>query len=242
MNEIHVPYIPNLQTLTSCEIDDVLSALSVCGDVDCVNWQTYPAHPETTLRLAHSDTMLFVRFDVKGNGLRAMHTHDMEHVNEDSCVEFFVATADGTHYYNIEFNCMGVCNASRRISKTEDVHRLTADELQQVVRYSSIGQEWTPLTTFEPFDNQNGEYAWSLTIGIPMRWLGVTEQMLTHPVPLRANFYKCGDLTSEPHYLSWNPITSPLPNFHLPASFGKLIIDSNNPQDPQVSNYYSHYS
>ncbi len=42
---------------------------------------------------------------------------------------------------------------------------------------------------------------------------------------LHGNFYKCGDLTSEPHYLSWAPVTFEHPNFHLPAFFGNLILE-----------------
>ena len=35
----------------------------------------------------------------------------------------------------------------------------------------------------------------------------------------RANFYKCGDRTSHPHWGSWAPVDSPRPNFHRPDSF-----------------------
>ena len=33
----------------------------------------------------------------------------------------------------------------------------------------------------------------------------------------RMNLYKCGDDLSHPHFLSWQPIEAPKPNFHLPA-------------------------
>jgi hypothetical protein len=39
----------------------------------------------------------------------------------------------------------------------------------------------------------------------------------------RGNFYKCGDKTSHPHWLSWAPVTSL--NFHLPACFGTLTLE-----------------
>ncbi|MEW6750677.1 MAG: carbohydrate-binding family 9-like protein [Candidatus Latescibacterota bacterium] len=35
----------------------------------------------------------------------------------------------------------------------------------------------------------------------------------------RANFYKCGDHTSHPHWGSWAPVATPRPNFHQPDSF-----------------------
>jgi hypothetical protein len=41
----------------------------------------------------------------------------------------------------------------------------------------------------------------------------------------RANFYKCGDKTSHPHWLTWAPVEFPKPNFHLPGFFGMLIFE-----------------
>jgi len=43
----------------------------------------------------------------------------------------------------------------------------------------------------------------------------------------RANFYKCGDKLSRPHWLTWAPIINPTPGsgFHTPSSFGTLIFD-----------------
>ena len=229
-----VPYMPHLQTLTIKEVADVLASLPPCGEIDCVNWsERFPVHPRTALRLAHTGEMLWVRFDVEGMGLRAMHTADLEHVNEDSCVEFFVTNAQGTRYFNFEFNCMGVCNASHRISKAEDVHRLTPEELQSVVRWSSLmgGGEGEPALIV-PFDKREGNYTWSLTVGIPLLMLGVTRENISditrnmsgQPITLRGNFYKCGDLTMEPHYLSWSPIAFERPNFHLPEFFGELLL------------------
>lgn len=237
---MHIPYLPNLQPLAISDVADVLAAMSPCGRIDCVNWSdSFPAHPATFLHLAHTGTMLFVRFDVKGRGLRAMHTCDLEHVNEDSCVEFFVTNADQSRYFNFEFNCIGVCNASHRISKSEDVHRLTPDELQSILRHSSVNSAPQPQSTlpiFAPFDLRDGDYCWALTVGIPLSLLDITPTMLNQPVTLRGNFYKCGDLTSEPHYLSWAPITFEHPNFHLPAFFGTLILEPINTGETKQQN------
>ena len=37
-----------------------------------------------------------------------------------------------------------------------------------------------------------------------------------------ANFYKCADKTSHPHWVSWSPVTAK--NFHLPQCFGALVF------------------
>jgi len=44
-------------------------------------------------------------------------------------------------------------------------------------------------------------------------------------VTWRANFYKCADSTSHPHWLTWSPVDHPTPHFHLPAFFGTLEFE-----------------
>ena len=36
---------------------------------------------------------------------------------------------------------------------------------------------------------------------------------------------KCGDDTAVPHFLSWNPIGAPRPNFHTPEYFGEIHFE-----------------
>ncbi|MDE6137165.1 MAG: hypothetical protein K2F97_06800, partial [Muribaculaceae bacterium] len=57
---------------------------------------------------------------------------------------------------------------------------------------------------------------------IPLDLIGVHYE--GKPVEMRGNFYKCASATSQPHYLSWNPIDTPEPDFHRPEFFGKLIL------------------
>ena len=40
----------------------------------------------------------------------------------------------------------------------------------------------------------------------------------------RANFYKCGDKTSHPHWGSWAPVNTEQPNFHTPECFRPIIF------------------
>ncbi len=44
-------------------------------------------------------------------------------------------------------------------------------------------------------------------------------------VTWKANFYKCADKTSYPHWLTWNPVDHPSPNFHLPQYFGAIVFE-----------------
>ena len=44
-------------------------------------------------------------------------------------------------------------------------------------------------------------------------------------VTWRANFYKCADDSSHPHWLTWSPVDFPKPQFHLPEFFGVLKFE-----------------
>lgn len=197
-------YLPELSELSLAKIDAVLAAAPVAGEIDTLNWvEQYPAAPRTTFTLAHTDEMLYVRYEVKGEVPLATKTNDLELVNEDACVEIFIGDADNTHYWNFEFNPAGVCNASHRKERKVDVVRLNAEQLASIQRY---GQQLCAAH-------------WTLLVGIP---LALIDLDLTRERARRANLYKCGDKTPMKHYASWNPIEAEAPAFHLPEFFGEI--------------------
>ena len=197
-------YSPELSSLSLAKIDVAMAAMPISGNIDTLNWvEQYPAAPETTFTLAHTDEMLYVRFEVKGEVPLATKTEDLQLVNEDACVEIFIGDADNTHYWNFEFNPAGVCNASHRKERKVDVVRLNAEQLQSIKR----------------FPVQLCAAHWSLLVGIPFALIDLD---LTHEHARRVNLYKCGDKTAMKHYASWNPINAPAPAFHLPEFFGEI--------------------
>ena len=40
-----------------------------------------------------------------------------------------------------------------------------------------------------------------------------------------ANFYKCGQDGDNPHFITWNKVETPKPDFHRPEFFGTVIVD-----------------
>ncbi len=197
-------YLPELAGQTLAKIDDILANTPVAGEIDQLNWvEQYPAAPQTTFSIVHTDEMLYVRYEVKGEVPLATKTNDLELVNEDACVEIFIGDKDNTHYWNFEFNPAGVCNASHRKERKVDVVRLNAEQLASIQRY---GQQLCAAH-------------WTLLIGIP---LSLIELDLTQEHCRRANLYKCGDKTAMKHYASWNPIEAEAPAFHLPEYFGEI--------------------
>ena len=204
MKTVKSTYLQHLVGKSLVQIDAVLAAMPVSGKIDTLNWQEqYPTAPDAIFTLAHTDEMLYVRYEVKGEVPLATKTNDLELVNEDACVEIFIGNADNTRYWNFEFNPAGVCNASNRKERKVDVVRLNPEQLDSIQRY--------PV--------QLCAAHWSLLIGIPF---SLIELDLTSERARRANLYKCGDKTSMKHYASWNPITAPAPAFHLPEFFGEI--------------------
>lgn len=197
-------YLPELSGFSLAKIDAALAAASVAGEIDTLNWvEQYPVAPRTTFTIAHTNEMLYVRYEVKGEVPLATKTNDLELVNEDACVEIFIGDADNTHYWNFEFNPAGVCNASHRKERKVDVVRLNAEQLASIQRY---GQQLCAAH-------------WTLLVGIP---LALIDLDLTRERARRANLYKCGDKTPMKHYASWNPIEAEAPAFHLPEFFGEI--------------------
>lgn len=197
-------YKTDWQGLSLAMIDKQMSAMPIAGMIDSLNWKNlYPVVPLTTFVLAHTDEMLYVRFDVKGEVPLSTKTKDLEPVNEDACVEIFIGDEDNTHYWNFEFNPAGVCNASHRKERKVDVVRLNPEQLASIKRY---GQQLCAAH-------------WTLLVGIP---LSLIELDLAHEHARRANLYKCGDKTAMKHYASWNPIDAEAPAFHMPEFFGEI--------------------
>lgn len=218
--QLRIPFRPDCGGLTLQQADALLAAQPAALLIDTVNWADYPYRPYAAVSAAYTWEYLYLHFCVEEEGVRAVYARDLEPVNEDACVEFFVANAEGTRYWNFEFNCIGCCNASERISKTEGVRRLSDDERQAIGRYASLGGQ--------PFGTRAGLQRWTLGVRIPLPLLHILPAMLTGgsaPLVLRGNFYKCGDKTLCPHYLSWAPVASPVPAFHRPDCFAQLVFD-----------------
>lgn len=209
MKKVCAIYKAEWKDKSLAQVDALMAAMPASGKIDTLNWkEQYPVAPETRFTLAYTDEMLLVRYEVKGELPLARHSQDLEGVHEDACVELFIANEANTHYWNLEFNAAGVCNASYRKSKKEDVVRLNAAQLSSIKRYAV----------------QLCAAHWSLLVGIPLSLICLTS---AHGARRRANLYKCGDKTAIKHYASWNPIEAEAPAFHLPEYFGEIQFVDN---------------
>jgi hypothetical protein len=89
--------------------------------------------------------------------------------------------------------------------------------LESVKRYPSLGNE--------SFDKKQGDFKWNLLVVIPATayWQSGLESF--NGIKANANLYKCGDNLTTPHFLSWNPIHTEKPDFHVPQYFGELDFE-----------------
>ena len=79
---------------------------------------------------------------------------------------------------------------------------------------------------FQPNATRTAD-GWKITYQIPFCFINQFFPGFS-PAPgktFRANFFKCGDLTVQEHYLSWNKVTSETPDFHRTCDFGLLEFE-----------------
>lgn len=184
--------------------------------IDKVNWpEEWPEKPEVTVEVRNDHEYLYLHYHVQGEQLRAVTTEDQGPVWEDSCVEFFCQVPGEQHYMNFETNCIGAMVASRRLGRAEDVQPLPPEEMALIGRRCTYPRE--------AFAEKDGLFRWEVELRIPLRLI-FRNRAPQFPQKLQVNFYKCADKTKRPHFVSWQPIDLPQPNFHCPEFFGEIIL------------------
>lgn len=152
----------------------------------------------------------FVRLEADEPCPRAVFETRDDPVYNDSCMEFFFQPfADDERYINFEINPNGAFLCAVGKGRSDRVF------LRE-------------LSGCDPVVNANiGSDGWSAELFIP-------EQLISDVFSksfsvadtdfIRANFYKCGDLTEQPHYSSLFPVETVTPDFHRPEYFQKILF------------------
>lgn len=181
--------------------------------IACNNWpEAFPYSPRAEFRIAHNGKELFLKFSVSEQYTMAKTACDNGEVWTDSCVEFFIAP-DNSGYYNFEFNCIGKALLGFRKERPNATHG-TPEIMQSIKRLPTLGTQ--------VFDEKNGNNTWELTVAIPITSLFKHTLESWSGLKAAANVYKCGDNLSHPHYLSWKPIDTPTPDFHVARCFSEI--------------------
>jgi hypothetical protein len=198
------------------DLDEVSVALDKQNDklqINTLNWKGYEYKPDVKLTIAYGEKEIFLKYYVTEDYFKAEKTESNQMVCEDSCVEFFVSPENDGIYYNLEFNGIGTILLGTGTGRA-DSKRADPAIISRIRRKSTVGDK--------PVKEKKGKFEWSITIAIPV------DVFFHHKIgdlkgkTFRANFYKCGDMLSVPHYVTWNPVGTENPDYHQPEYFGML--------------------
>lgn len=184
------------------------------------DWSTVPAVElrntgwlgETAVRawaqLCRDDECLWVRMEAEESPVRAALTEPLDEVYNDSCLEFFLAPdpAD-SRYLNFEFNPLGNVYLGFGSTRPTRVRQIVSDKDE--------------LFRPQPFLTERG---WGIVYRIPFGFIRNYFPNFQPRGEIAGNFYKCGDMTPQPHYLSWMEMHTNTPDFHRRQDFGVLCF------------------
>ena len=160
-------------------------------------------------QVCYDENALYVRLSAVEENIRAELTGPLDEICEDSCLEFFFCPIAGDkRYFNIECNLNG-CLYLGFGPNVDDLVRLIPENPDIVPEAKRI------------------EGGWETVYSIPYSFIRKFFPEFS-PVPgysIRANFYKCGDKTEQPHYLAWNPVPYQRCPFHNPEAFGAVHFE-----------------
>lgn len=202
--------------LTGRTLDEVFATIAP-EKIACGNWcAEFPDAPETEFRAFHTGDKLYMRFDVRENLTFARHAVDNGDVWTDSACEFYFSF-DGKSYYTVEMNCIGYMLAAYYPEPRKNVIRAGEEILSQVERISTLGRE--------AFGIREGDNSWSLTMVLPTSICHQHDLKSWDGLKITANLYKCGNRPEQPHFISWQPVPTPKPDFHSPQFFKTIVFE-----------------
>ena len=79
-------------------------------------------------------------------------------------------------------------------------------------------------SSLKPAVNKDSNIGWELTLSIPNNAFQYHQFKTLKGQNCRGNFYKCGDDLPQPHFVVWNNIETPEPDYHRPEFFGSIAF------------------
>ncbi|MCQ2378636.1 MAG: carbohydrate-binding family 9-like protein [Victivallaceae bacterium] len=173
--------------------------------------------PGVRVKMLYDDKAIAGIFRVEDRYVVGRTTGDQQPVCQDSCVEFFVHPAGDPRYYNFEMSCTGNLLLYHITDcRGEIFDKMPQRELDRIVRKSSLPRRVEPEIA-DPV-------TWEMSFYIPVDFF-VRNSRISPALAgqvWRANFTKCADDSSHPHWLTWVPLSRR--DFHLPLEFGEIIF------------------
>lgn len=190
---------------------------------DAPDWSAIPSLPidqvhkadtapvRAWAQAAYNGSSLFIRLRAEETDIRMEESGPLAKTWEDSCLEFFFRPLEtDPRYINLETIPSGAYFMGIGTGKP-DVMRLIPQRPENA------------LQTKVAFFDGGWEVSYELSYDF-IRRLFPAFAPKSGDV-LRANFYKCGDKTPQPHWLSWSRVEADPLDFHTPQYFGTLIFE-----------------
>lgn len=212
MQKLTVPRILASADLSHTELGILVDEKGALQSISNANWEAFPYKPDVHFRILHTGNEICLKFYVQEKYIRAVETRTNGDVYKDSTVEFFVSF-DKKNYYNLEFSCIGTIHLGYGSGRHTRKH-ISPAIAEQITAISTLGNQ--------PFDEKAGSFSWEILLRIPLTCFPFDPIKNLSGQQASANFYKCGDATREPHFISWNPISTDTPDYHQPLFFGEL--------------------
>jgi hypothetical protein len=206
-----------INTIAPALLDTIDFSSAEEGRVGYVRPESSAHHPETRFYLLHDGAALYVQFCVKDAHVRSVQTEYQGPVYTDSCCELFVQPVAGKGYFNFEINAGGTL----LLTYIEDPTRVPGGFATFTRVDNAWGSQVEIRSSLPRVVDPERAADWTLRFRIPFALF----EHYTGSAPAkewRGNVYKCGDNTSQPHWLSWSPVSAL--NFHLPECFGSFSL------------------
>lgn len=194
------------------------------ADVPALEIASYPWekpggwHPVTRAKLQYTERSLHCIFQVQDQNVLSVQTAYCGPVCTDSCVEFFFSPQPpgAPGYFNLETNCGGVPLFCWQTARDENGKQVPETDARLLAINHTLPRIVTPEIA-EPV-------TWEIYYAVPYSVLEkISEVARPEPgVVWKANFYKCAEHNTRPHWGSWAPVNTPRPDFHRPECFGTL--------------------
>ena len=187
--------------------------------------------PRVQAKLTYDETHIFGMFRVEDCYVLSKRTEYQEPVARDSCVEIFVKPKADKGYFNFEFNAGG----NLLLFYIEDHKKLPSKDRKPGVppfkKFEMVSPEWGKQVRIQHSLSEvvwpeiQEPTTWTLSFAIPIALFEAYCGSIGDPKgqEWRANFYKCADDSSHPHWAAWAPVGDNL-SFHNPEIFGTLVL------------------
>ena len=174
--------------------------------------------PTTEAKVVYDNENIYIIFRVQDQYVKSTVTEYNGNVSGDSCVEFFFSPDEDNplHYFNLEINAGGTPLIFFVTKPWTGFNKLDNASISQIEIAHSMPGVVDPEIT-EPT-------TWTIECRVPYSILK-NYSHVTIPKPgtkWRANFYKTGSRTGNPHYFTWSKVNKATPDFHMPEYFGTL--------------------